>query len=319
MTVNRRFLSWGVFLVAAGAVTLLAQGDAVSNDVVAQALRLWPVAIIALGVGLLLRRTRFGLAGGLLAAAMPGLLLGGLIVAVPRFVPGCDGIGPTTFDTRQGTFAGAASVDLTLACGDLTVTTVPGTGWQLQSGNAGGATPAVDVSGNRLSVTSAGERRSFGFTPGGDAWRLALPAASTVDLTAEVSAGRGRFDLAGAQLGNVRLDVNAAEASVDLGAATIADLSMRVNAASASLRLPAGQDFSADLSVSAGALKICAPSELGLRIRSTSVLASTHFNGLIGSGDVWESPGYSMANHHADVTITVNVGSVDVNPLGGCQ
>jgi hypothetical protein len=168
-------------------------------------------------------------------------------------------------------------------------------------------------------VTSAGERRSFGFTPGGDVWRLALPAGSTVDLTAEVSAGRGRFDLAGAQLGNVRLDVNAAEASVDLGEATIADLSMRVNAASASLRLPAGQDFSADLSVSAGALKICAPSELGLRIRSTSVLASTHFNGLIGSGDVWESPGYSMANHHADVTITVNVGSVDVNPLGGCQ
>ena len=319
MTVNRRFLSWGVFLVAAGAVTLLAQGDAVSNDVVAQALRLWPVAIIALGVGLLLRRTRFGLAGGLLAAAMPGLLLGGLIVAVPRFVPGCDGIGPTTFDTRQGTFGGAASVDLTLACGDLTVTTVPGTSWQLQSGNAGGAATVVDVSGNRLSVTSAGERRSFGFTPGGDVWRLALPAGSTVDLTAEVSAGRGRFDLAGAQLGNVRLDVNAAEASVDLGAATIADLSMRVNAASASLRLPAGQDFSADLTVSAGALKICAPSELGLRIRSTSVLASTHFNGLIGSGDVWESPGYSMANHHADVTITVNVGSVDVNPLGGCQ
>ena len=318
MTVNRRFLYWGVFLVAAGAVTLIAQGDVVSNDVVAQALRLWPVAIIAIGAGLLLRRTRFGLAGGLLAAAMPGLLLGGLIVAVPRFVPGCGGVGPATFDTRQGTFAGAASVDLTLACGDVTVTAVPGTGWQLQSGNAGGPTPAVEVAADRLSVASTGGRRSFGFTPGGDVWRLALPAASTLDLTAEVSAGRGRFDLAGAQLGNVRLDVNAAQASVDLGDATIARLSMRVNAASASLRLPA-QDFGADLSVSAGALKVCAPSELGLRIRSTSVLASTHYNGLISNGDVWESPGYSMANHHADVTITANVGSVDINPLGGCQ
>jgi hypothetical protein len=318
MTVNRRFLYWGVFLVAAGAVTLLAQGDAVSNDVVAQALRLWPVAIIALGVGLLLRRTRFGLAGGMLAAAMPGLLLGGLLVAVPRFVPGCDGVGPATFYTRQGTFAGAASVDLSLACGDLTVTTVPGTGWQLQSDNADGATPAVDVAPDRLSVTSSGQRRSFGFTRG-DVWRLALPEAGTLDLTAEVSAGRGRFDLAGAQLGSVRLDVNAAQASVDLSNATIARLSMRVNAASASLRLPADEDFGADLSVSAGALKICVPTELGLRIRSTSVLASTHYNGLTGIGDVWESPGYSMANHHADVTVTANVGSVDVNPLGGCQ
>ena len=319
MAMNRRFLYWGVFLFAAGAVTLLAQGDAVSNDVVAQALRLWPVAIIALGVGLLLRRTRFRLAGGLLAAAMPGLLLGGLIVAVPRFVPGCDGIGPATFDTRQGTFAGAASVDLTLACGDLTVTTVPGTGWQLQSGNAGEATPAVDVSGDRLSVTSAGERRSFGFTPGGDVWRLALPAASRLDLTAEVSAGRGRFDFAGAQLGNVRLDVNAAQASVDLGEATVTDLSMRVNAASASLRLPAGQDFSADLSVNAGSLKVCAASEVGMRIHQSAMLGSANYAGLVRNGDVWESPGYSMANHHADVTITANVGSVDVNPLGGCQ
>lgn len=319
MTVNRRFLYWGVFLVAAGAVTLLAQGDAVSNDVGAQALRLWPVAIIALGVGLLLRRTRFGLAGGLLAAAMPGLLVGGLIVAVPRFVPGCDGVAPATFDTRQGTFAGAASVDLALACGDLTVTTVPGTGWQLQSDTAGAAATAVDVSADRLSVKSSSQRRPFGVTPGGDVWRVALPAASMLDLTAEVSAGRGRFDLAGAQLGNVRLDVNAGDARVDLGEATIAHLSMRVNAASASLLLPAGQDFGADLSVSAGALRICAPSELGLRVHSTSVLASTHYTGLIGNGDTWESPGYSMANHHADVTITANVGSVDVNPLGGCQ
>ncbi len=319
MSVNRRFLYWGVFLVAAGAVTLVAQTDAVTNDVVEQGLHLWPVAIIALGIGLLLRRTRFGLAGGMLAAAMPGLLLGGMVVAVPRMVPECGGVQPATFDTRQGTFDGAASVDLTLACGDLTVTTVPGTGWQLQAGNAGGATPAVDVSADRLSVTSSGQPRPFGFARGGDVWRLAMPAATTVDLTAEVSAGRGRFDLAGAQLGNVRLDVNAAQASVDLGNATIARLSMRVNAASASLRLPAGQDFGADLSVSAGALKICAPSELGLRIHSTSVLASTHFNGLASNGNVWESPGYSMANHHADVTITANVGSVDVNPLGGCQ
>jgi hypothetical protein len=319
MTVNHRFLYWGVFLVAAGAVTLVAQGDAVSDDLVAQAARLWPVAVIALGLGLLLRRTRFGLAGGMLAAAMPGLLLGGLIVAVPRMVPDCGIVQPAAFDTRQGTFDGAASVDLALACGDLSVTTVPGTGWQLQAGNASGGIAAVDVSADRLSVTSSSQKRPFGFTRGGDVWRLALPAASWLDLTAEVNAGRGRFDLAGAQLGNVRLAVNAGDDRVDLSGATLAHLSMSVNAASASVRLPTAADFGADLSVSAGSLRICAASELGLRVRATTVLASTHYTGLIRNGDVWESPGYSMANHHADVTITANVGSVDINPAGGCQ
>jgi hypothetical protein len=49
------------------------------------------------------------------------------------------------------------------------------------------------------------------------------------------------------------------------------------------------------------------------------MLGSANYAGLVRNGDVWESPGYSMANHHADVTITANVGSVDINPAGGCQ
>ena len=88
MTVRHRFLYLGVFLVAVGGVTLAAQGDLFGSDAAAQALRLWPVVLIALGAGLLLHRTRFGLAGGLVAAAMPGLLLGGALVAAPRLVPG---------------------------------------------------------------------------------------------------------------------------------------------------------------------------------------------------------------------------------------
>jgi len=316
MTVNRGLLYWGVFLVAAGAVTLVAQGDAVSGDVIEQALRLWPVVLIALGIGLLLRRTRFGLAGGMLAAAMPGLLLGGLVVAAPRMLPDCGGGGPASVATRQGTFDGAATVDLTLACGELSVTTGPGSGWQVQASET---TAAVDASADRLAVTSSSQRRSFGFARGGEVWRVSLPVANLLDLTAQVNAGSGRFDLAGAQLGNVRLVVNAGDARVDLSQATVGHLSMSVNAASASLRLPTAQDFGADVSVAAGSLKICAASDIGLRIHATTVLGSANYAGLVHNGDVWESPGYAIANHHADVTISVKVGSVDVNPMGGCQ
>jgi hypothetical protein len=152
MMVNRRFLNWGVFLVAVGAVMLVAQTDAVNSDVVAQALRLWPVVVIALGIGLLLRRTRFGLAGGMLAAAMPGFLLGGLVVAAPQMVPECGDVQPASFAAREGTFEGAAAADLTLACGDLSVTTAPGSGWQLQTGNTTGAVATVGVSADRLSL-----------------------------------------------------------------------------------------------------------------------------------------------------------------------
>jgi hypothetical protein len=290
MKVDHRFLYLGVFFVAMGAVLLVAQRTTVTSEDVAQALRLWPVLVIALGIGLLLRRTRFDVQGGMLAAAMPGLLLGGAIVATPDLAPACNGVEPVTFATRQGTFTGAASVDLTLSCGELSVSTTTADDWQLETSTTDGATPVVSVSPDRLTVASSNRERPFGFSRGNDTWRVALPVASTLDLTAEINAGRGRFDMAGARLGDVELVVNAGQARVDLTEATLTRLSTHVNAAKVSLLLPAAQDLSADLSVNAGALSICVPSDLGLRIRSDGVLGDTDFAGLVLGDNVWESP-----------------------------
>ena len=327
MKVNRRLLYCGVFFLALGAVLLAASAAAIDDEVIAQALRYWPIAVIALGIGLLLRRTRFDVAGGMLAAAMPGLLLGGLVVATPRMAPECGDVRPAAVEARQGTFDGAASVELVLACGDVSVTTAPGSAWQLEAGNARSAGPAddarsagpiVDASADRLSIRSD-RTRPFEVARGADVWQISLPTATTLDLAAEVNAGHGRFDLAGARLGGVDLAVNAGEAEVDLAGATLARLSTRVNAAKVRLSLPATGDVDADLVVNAGALTVCAPDDLGLRIREQVVLGSTTYAGLVRVGDTGETPGYALANHRADVTISVNVGSVDVNSLGGCK
>jgi len=322
MNVNRRWLYGGVFLIALGAVLLAGQGDAVDGDVIAQAARLWPVLVIALGIGLLLRRTRFGLAGGMIAAAVPGLVLGGMLVAAPVAVaevgPACNGVQPTSIATREGSFDGPASVDLRLRCGDVTVTTGSGSTWSLEAGNGSGTAAVVAATADRLSVASSFAERPFGVVRGSDVWRLRLPLANRLDLAATVEAGRGRLDLAGADLGTVELVVNAGEANADLGKATLERLAAHVNGGAASLRLPA-DDFAANLTVNAGALRICAPSDLGLRIRSEGTLTATTYDGLVRSGDTWQSPGYATAIHHADVTISANVASVDVNPMGGCK
>ncbi|HEY6057391.1 MAG TPA: hypothetical protein VIV06_05125, partial [Candidatus Limnocylindrales bacterium] len=75
MRVNRTLLYWGIFLAATGGVVVLAQLNASAESFVADALRLWPLAIIAVGVAFVLRRTRLSLAGGMIAAAVPGLAL----------------------------------------------------------------------------------------------------------------------------------------------------------------------------------------------------------------------------------------------------
>jgi hypothetical protein len=316
---NRRFLNWGVFFITAGTVVLLAQSALISDADVAAALRFWPILLIALGIGLLLRRTRFGVAGGMLAAAMPGLLLGGLIVAAPELPNGCDGdLRPVSLVSHQGTFAGPATVDLRLACGEVTVVTAPGAGWQTRTGNGDGREPVVVSSGNRLSITSE-QRKGWHLGGGADEWHVTLPTTPTLDLSADVSAGRGTFDLAGARFGDVDLVVNAGDLHVDLGQATAERLSLDANAARVALILPAASDLSGDITVNAGALTVCAPDGLGLRIREQSTLAGFTNSGLVRVNDAWETPGYATAVHHADVSVTANVGSVDVNPEGGCK
>ena len=296
--VNRRLLYAGVFLVTAGAAMLLVRGEAVDEEFVIGALRFWPVLVIGLGVGLVLRGTRFRLAGGMLAAAMPGLLLGGLVMAAPDMATDCGASKPATFTTRQGSFDGPATVDLSLACGELTVSTTPGSGWEVRAGETSGPAASVHASGDRLTVESSDRSHRFGTPWGGDALVVTLPTDRTLDLAAEVNAGRGRFDLAGARLGH---------------------LSMNVNAATALVRLPATGDFDADFAVNAAELTVCTPADLGLRIHQDAVLGATTWSGLARSGDAWETPGYSMAAHHANVTVSVNVGSVDVSPEGDCK
>jgi hypothetical protein len=319
MRLNRKLLYIGVFLVAMGSVLLLATGGIVDEDTVIRLLQLWPIAVIAVGAGLLLRRTRLALAGGLMAAAIPGLLLGGVAYAAPAVAPSCSDWHPVTLESREGTFQGGASVDLHLSCGNATVSTAPGDAWQLQAGNSAGDGPAVSSSPTRLSVTSATTHRGFLFGHGRDAWQLTLPGGPRLDLNAVIEAGRGQLDMSGAHLGDVQVAVRAGDAHVDLAQAFSGPVSLTADAAAGSLILPAGQDTTATVTVNAGSVAVCTAPGVGVRIHQQVVAGAVNRAGLIASGDGFESPDYAVAAHHADVTVKVSVGSVDINPEGGCK
>jgi hypothetical protein len=342
MTVRRGFLYTGVFLIAAGGVVLLAQAGAIDTEAVIRALSLWPLAVIAIGVGLILRRTRARVPGGVVAAATPGLMLGMMIVAVPDMpdfeawsgwsgwsTPCGDATREATVTERQGTFGAAASVDVSLACGELVVTTGPGSTWQLDASNGRGDGAIVSDAADRLSIRSAGVHgsiRSLGSSSTlgssnsldrGDDWRLTLPTDTRLDIDTEVSAGEARLDLAGARIGSLALVLNAGKARLDAAEASLERMDVEVNAGAATVLLPAG-DFDGDLAVNAGSLEVCTPAGLGLRVRGGSSLGAVTYNGLVSVGDAWESPGFSTADFHADVTVSANVGSVVINPEGGC-
>jgi hypothetical protein len=111
MRVNRRFLYWGILLVAIGGVLVAADMRAIDTATLTDALRLWPLAFVAIGLSLVLRKTEFSLPALVFAAAIPGLVVGGALAVGPRFAGDCGARGePVSAAPARGTFEGPATV-----------------------------------------------------------------------------------------------------------------------------------------------------------------------------------------------------------------
>jgi hypothetical protein len=321
MRVKHSYLYWGVFLVAIGGAVLVIDRMPIDESRIVDLLRLWPAVIVAIGVALVLRRTRFSLAGGMLAAALPGLVLGGMLAVGPRIAWDCaPGAGqPASFITRDGSFSAPARVDVTTGCGSLTITTRSGAGWTLEAGNTRGETPDLDTSPTGLSVGRDDHRSGwFGFH-GRDVWRLALPTTALAALEVNVNSGDSRTELPGADIGSLGYTTNAGRSVVDLTDAAIETFRASVNAGEFSVDLPAGDDFSGEVTVNAGSARICVPDGLGVRVHGSGALNSTDYGDLVQNGTTWQSPDYASAAHHADLTFSVNVGNLEFDSMGGCR
>jgi hypothetical protein len=320
MRVNRRFLYWGVLLVAVGGVLVAADLRAVDASTLTDVLRLWPLAVVAIGLSLVLRKTRLSLPGLVLAAAVPGLVVGGALAVAPRLSIACGARGPAaSVSTTEGTFEGPATVSVKSGCGSIDVTTVPGNGWRLDAGStAAGRPPTVNADARSLSINPPG-KEGLRFLDGArDEWFLTLPAAELESLSLVVNAGQGQYALTGARIGHLAVTANAAEMAVDASAASVAEVSAAVNVGSLSIRLPAGSDIAGSLKVGAGRIQVCVPPGLGLRLTSSGTAEQVTVDGIQPGASNWQSPNYESATHHADLLVRANFGAVEINPIGGC-
>ena len=169
MRVDRRFLYVGLFLMVIGTVLVAADLGLVDTAVLADIARLWPLALVALGAGIVLRRSQFSLPGGMFAAAIPGLVLGGALAMAPNVAGDCgDDAVPTAVASEQGTFEGPATVAVTKGCGTIQVHTASGNDWRL-TGNSAGTTEMIRSTARSLSIGAVGAKGTqfFGHRDGG--------------------------------------------------------------------------------------------------------------------------------------------------------
>ncbi len=328
MRFNVGMFNWGVFFITLGAVPLLVTQNVIPSDL--EWWSFWPLILVGIGVGLVVQRTLGDLLGGLIVAVTVGVMLGGLAsAAIEGEWEGIGGIARTCgseaasdpFPTQQGDLTGSnASVQIQLGCGDVEIATQAGTGWRLEGMDENGEPPRIESSSNGL-VIDARDSDGFVFpTAPRASWQVTLPTGPRLDLRVDVNAGDGIADLQGATLDELRLDVNAGSGRVDLSGATANRLRVQVNAGSAKVTLPSS-DLTGSLQVNAGSIAICAPADAGLRLTMPeNLIGSNNYSsqGLVKSGDTWESPGYDTAANQIDLRTEANAGSVELNPAGGC-
>jgi hypothetical protein len=321
MKVRRSFIYAGLFLVALGGVLVTADLNAVDTAALTDVIRIWPLVPIAIGLGIVLRRTPAALPAGMLAAAVPGLVLGGAVAAVPRFGGDCGARGtPSVVAEQQGTFDGAGSVSVSVGCGSLTVHTAAGSGWAVAAGNTASRAPSIATDARSLSIDDWPGHRYDVLAAGRDAWDLTLPTTSLDALDVTTFANRSHLDLAGAQIGQLTIKADASDVIVDASAAaSLASLTAVLNVGQLAIHLPAAADLIGAFRIGGGGLQLCAPPDLGVRVTVRGLPREIHVGGLSQNGTDWQSANYASAAHRADLSITATFGTVEINPIGGCK
>jgi hypothetical protein len=319
MRIHRGHLFWGIFFVLLGGIPLLARAGLLDGDRFGDLGRWWPVLLIAIGIAIVLARTRaVALAGTIVAALIVGGIAGGALAFGGGWVLDFGDCGATSratleSQTYQGTFTGPAGVDLVLDCGTLDLDAGASmsnlTGWSLTA-RSQGAPPKVQSTGTSLSVASpqgALKRQE---------WRLLLPPGRLQALGLTVNAGNARADLGGTTLAELDATVNAGEAFLATGTGPLARLDASVNAGR--LRLTLGGAVTGEVTVNAGTIDLCVPPDATLRLDLGGGFAfSTNLaeRGLTHVGSTWarSGTGPTIVLH-----IEGNAGTLALDPDGGC-
>ena len=320
MNVNRGLVFWGVALITAGAVALAIQAGTIATEDAQELWRFWPVALIVIGLAVIAARTPLALVVTLVAALVVGGLGGTLVSGVPEgFNVGCSG-SPEELVAEEGSFDGGASVTLDFDCGDLAVSTTPGSEWEVAARFGNGNAPEIDSDAESLRVAAEGGG-IFGMSDARHAWNVVLPTDITLDLGVDANAASSTLNLGDAALSSLSVDANAGDVTVNLAGASVDDLAVDANAGSISIETDDGTRLAGSVEMNAGSLELCVPDGVvfAITLEDDNITFSHNLDdsGLIRQGDTWVSGDEAVPS--ITLQIEGNAASFTLNPEDGCS
>jgi hypothetical protein len=347
MRINRSLLNWGVFLIALGGVPLAVDQGWLEADIASELGQLWPLILVGIGLGLILRWTPFSWFGGMLVAATFGIIFGAAAVTIrdddfanvqgiiPAIASGAcvDANGDAGDATATGEGIGstvAFDLEASLACGELTVTRSADATWSVETAYGSDDAPRIEEtegatgdSGLRVIQPGTGDIAFIGRQTR-SRWDIDLPAEAALTVRSTLDAAKGRFDLGSGPVGLVGLTLNAAEALIDLADSETPEtalVDLTLNASDAEVLLPAGA-VDAAATLNASSLAVCVPQDVPIEVELSETLSSSNLAdaGLDDLGDSrWSTPGFNKLGDHVSLAVTSTVSSFSIERPEACS
>lgn len=294
-----------ILLIAAGVFFLLSNMGLISWSFWDAIWRLWPIALIAVGLDLLIGRR------SVLASLLVAIVTIGLLVAGFFWLGASPAAGGEITDTISESLSGAESAEVRLdfGVGRATLDALPAGSDSLVEGSIerpddGGARieQSYEVDGG-VAIYDLRTEGSFRlipfFGPPDDNWfwDLQLNPDVPMDLTVNTGVGQTTLDLTALTLREVHVDTGVGETTV---------------------MLPGEGQLEASVNGGVGELIIEIPDGVPARIDVDTGLGATDVRGdFERDGDVYISPGYEDALDRINLEIDAGVGQVTVRPYGG--
>jgi hypothetical protein len=344
MRVNRSLLNWGVFLIALGGIPLAVDQGWLEVDIAGDLGQLWPLILVGIGLGLILRWTPLSWFGGALVGATFGLILGAAVVSVrdddfsdlQAIIPTVAGrtcagdeVGAATTSQDGLAMGDRFELELDLWCGEADVSRGTSDAWSVLARSDPDDAPVIDVNDTEgvstdLRLTQGGsEDFVFLGRQARSDWQVQVPVASALRVQTTLNAATATIDAGGGPVEALSGTLNASDATVDLTEATgpvDGGIELTLNASDGRLLLPA-DPLSAGITLNASSLVVCVPEAAALRVDYEAVLGSDDLasSGLTEVSDGrWETPGYASGTGIV-LRVTNTVSSLSIERPEACS
>ena len=317
MRPRQGFLFWGLLLIPLGAIPLLVRAGALDVSGLLDTWRLWPLLLVGIGLAILVGRTRVAVAGTVVIALTLGTLGGVALASSGSWIGAVTHCGPGGQSqqlARQGAFSATGSVVLDLRCGSLDLTAGGDSQWTVDASYRDDP-PQIDASADRLTIRSADTSVNQH-----DDWTIGLPASQVRELSLTANAATSDVDLTSATLHRLDVDVNAGDTRITAAGGGTDGVDITLNAGR--LRLETGSaPMAGSLAINAGAIDLCVPADVGLRLDVNDQLTfgtNLAAEGLARSGTVWTRDAAAGAPT-IELSIQGNAAALTLKGEGACR